>query len=72
MAYDEGRLKKAFQDMEEHIRKLEDEGRDLHVNQLTSRSNMTQLEEECNCLKQQLKTTQNELNNQKANYNQLK
>ncbi|CAH1970630.1 unnamed protein product [Acanthoscelides obtectus] len=70
--FDQERMKKAFQDMEEHIRKLEDERRDLVVNQLTSRTNLTHLEEECNTLRDKLRATQNELNSQKASYDQLK
>lgn len=58
--------------MEEHIRKLENERRDLIVNQCSERSNMSQLEEECHTLKEKLRAAQNELNGQKANYNQLK
>lgn len=58
--------------MEEHIRKLENERRDLVVSQCTDRSNMSQLEEECHTLKEKLRVVQTELNNQKVNYNQLK
>lgn len=65
-------MKKAFQDMEEHIRKLENERRDLVVSQCTDRSNLSQLEEECHLLKEKLRVAQTELNSQKANYNQLK
>ncbi|CAG9823230.1 unnamed protein product [Phaedon cochleariae] len=70
--FDQERMKKAFQEMEGHILKLENERRDLVVSQCTSRSNVTQLEEDCNLLREQLRSTKNELNNQKANYNQLK
>lgn len=70
--FDQERMKKAFQDMEEHIRKLENERRDLVVSQCTDRSNMTQLEEECHLLKEKLRAAQTELNNHKGNYNQLK
>lgn len=65
-------MKKAFQEMEEHIRKLEDERRDLVIGQNTNRSNQAQLEEERDLLREQLRAVQTELNNQKANYNQLK
>lgn len=65
-------MKRAFQEMEEHIRKLENERRDMVINQTTSRSSQAQLEEDYNQLKEQLRATQAELNNQKANYNQLK
>lgn len=70
--FDQERMKKAFQDMEEHIRKLENERRELVVSQCTDRSNMSQLEEECQVLKEKIRVVQTELNNQKANYNQLK
>nr|CAI5863781.1 unnamed protein product [Callosobruchus analis] len=70
--FDQERMKKAFQDMEEHIRNLEDERRNMVVNQLTSRSNMTQLEEDCHMLKDKLRASQNELNTLKASYEQLK
>lgn len=72
MVFDQERMKRAFQEMEEHIRKLENERRDLVISQTTSRSNQAQVEEEYNQLKEQLRATQIELNNQKANYNQLK
>ncbi|XP_018573726.1 centrosomal protein of 135 kDa, partial [Anoplophora glabripennis] len=72
IVFDQERMKRAFQEMEEHIRKLENERRDLVISQTTSRSNQAQLEEEYNQLKEQLRATQIELNNQKANYNQLK
>lgn len=70
--FDQDRMTKAFQDMEEHIRKLENERRDLVVSQCTDRSNLSQLEEECHLLKEKLRAVQTELNSQKANYNQLK
>lgn len=70
--FDQERMKKAFQDMEEHIRKLENERRELVVSQCTDRSNMSQMEEECHLLREKLRVAQTELNNQKANYNQLK
>ncbi|KAG5872211.1 hypothetical protein JTB14_029820 [Gonioctena quinquepunctata] len=70
--FDQERMKKAFQDMEEHIRKLENERRDLVVGQVTTRSNVSQLEEELNMAKDQLRSTQSELNTHKANYSQLK
>ncbi|KAJ8963924.1 hypothetical protein NQ314_005252 [Rhamnusium bicolor] len=70
--FDQERMKKAFQEMEEHIRTLEDERRELVLYQCTNRSTVTQLEEEFNLMKEQLKATQNELNNQRASYNQLK
>nr|CAH7765422.1 unnamed protein product [Callosobruchus chinensis] len=66
------KIQKAFQDMEEHIRNLEDERRNMVVNQLSSRTHMTQLEEDCHVLKDKLRSTQNELNTQKASYEQLK
>lgn len=72
LANDKDRIKKAFQDMEGHIRKLEDERRELVVTQNSSRTNMSQLEDECNHLKTQLRATQAELNNVKANYAELK
>ncbi|KAJ8919321.1 hypothetical protein NQ315_003905 [Exocentrus adspersus] len=70
--FNEERMKQAFKEMESHIKKLEDERRELVIGQTTSRSNIVQLEEECVIVKEQLKATQIELNNQKANYNQLK
>ncbi|XP_074038478.1 centrosomal protein 135kDa isoform X2 [Leptinotarsa decemlineata] len=70
--FDQDRMKKAFREMEEHIRVLENERRDLVVGQTTSRSNVTQLEEERSQIKEQLRVTVNELNTLKANYNQLK
>ncbi|XP_060532572.1 centrosomal protein of 135 kDa isoform X2 [Cylas formicarius] len=70
--FNEERMKIAFQDMEEHIRKLENERRDLVQTDVTQRSNLTQLEENYKVIKEQLRTTQSELNNQRANYTQLK
>ncbi|KAL1505790.1 hypothetical protein ABEB36_005270 [Hypothenemus hampei] len=70
--FNEERMKKAFKDMEEHIRKLEDERRDLVKTEVTQRSNISQLEDEYKNIKDQLKRTQIELNSQRANYNQLK
>lgn len=70
--FDQDRMKKAFQEMEQHIRKLEDERRELVIGQCTSRSNVTHMEEECNILREQLKATQTELNTVRGSYNQLK
>lgn len=58
--------------MEEHIRKLEDERRDLVKAEVTQRSNISHLEDDYRNVKDQLKQTQSELNNLRANYNQLK
>lgn len=58
--------------MEEHIRKLEDERRDLVKTEVTQRSNISHLEDDYRNVKDQLKQTQSELNNLRANYNQLK
>ncbi|KAJ8984602.1 hypothetical protein NQ317_006064 [Molorchus minor] len=69
---DQDRIKKAFKEMEEHIRKLEDERRELVVSQSSHRSNANQLEEENALLKEQLKAVQNDLNVSKASYAQLK
>ncbi|XP_028141576.1 centrosomal protein of 135 kDa isoform X2 [Diabrotica virgifera virgifera] len=70
--FNEERMKRAFQEMEEHITKLENERRDLVISQNTNRSNITQLEDECQILKEKLKLAQNEANSHKANYEQLK
>ncbi|ENN78929.1 hypothetical protein YQE_04606, partial [Dendroctonus ponderosae] len=70
--FNEERMKKAFKDMEEHIRKLEDERRDLVKTELTHRSNMSHLEDDYRSALDQLQKTQQELNAQRANYAQLK
>ncbi|XP_072382397.1 uncharacterized protein Cep135 isoform X1 [Diabrotica undecimpunctata] len=70
--FNEERMKRAFQEMEEHITKLENERRDLVISQNTNRSNITHLEDECQILKEKLKLAQNEANTHKANYEQLK
>ncbi|XP_076257310.1 centrosomal protein 135kDa isoform X2 [Rhynchophorus ferrugineus] len=70
--FNEDRMKKAFQDMEEHIRRLEDERRDLVKAEVTQRSNISHLEEDYKAAKEQLRQTQMELSGLRTNYNQLK
>ncbi|CAG9864322.1 unnamed protein product [Phyllotreta striolata] len=70
--FNEERMKKAFQEMEEHIGKLENERRDLVISQGTNRSNLSHLEDECRILREKLQAAQKEANNQKINYEQLK
>lgn len=69
---DQDRLKRAFAELEDHCQKLESERRELLQSQNTRRSTISQLEDQYDILKEQLRTTQTELNNQKSNYNQLK
>ncbi|CAH1098756.1 unnamed protein product [Psylliodes chrysocephalus] len=70
--FNEERMKKAFQEMEEHITRLENERRDLVISQGTNRSNVSHLEDECRILREKLQIAQKEANTQKANYEQLK
>ncbi|XP_066149970.1 centrosomal protein of 135 kDa isoform X2 [Euwallacea fornicatus] len=70
--FNEERIKRAFKEMQEHIQKLEDERRDLVKADLTQRSNISELENHYRSVKDQHKQTQMELNNLRANYNQLK
>lgn len=66
------RVKKAFQEMENHIKMLEDERRDLVIAQGTQRSSISQLEDSHKTLKEKLRASEDELRITKANYNQLK
>ncbi|XP_049825756.1 centrosomal protein of 135 kDa isoform X3 [Aethina tumida] len=66
------RVKKAFQEMENHIKMLEDERRDLVIAQGTQRSSISQLEDNHKTLKEKLRASEDELRVTKANYNQLK
>ncbi|XP_050293556.1 early endosome antigen 1-like isoform X3 [Anthonomus grandis grandis] len=70
--YQEDKAKEAFKELEDHIRKLEDERRDLVKMELTHRTNISHLEEDYKNAKEQLRQSQNELMLLKTNYNQLK
>ncbi|CAG9764418.1 unnamed protein product [Ceutorhynchus assimilis] len=70
--FNEEKVKSAFKEMEEHIRKLEDERRDLVKGEITQRSNISHLEDNYRRVQEQLKQTQAELNCQRASYEQLK
>ncbi|XP_030747273.1 centrosomal protein of 135 kDa-like isoform X2 [Sitophilus oryzae] len=70
--FNEERMKKAFQEMEAHIRKLEDERRELVKGELTQRSSISHLEDEYKSVKEQLRQAQMELSTLRASYNQLK
>ena len=57
---------------EEQIHKLEQERRELAQNQGSRRATIDTLQEQCDTLKDQLRMAQNELNQQRALYAQLK
>lgn len=67
-----GRLQQTLADNETVIRKLEHERRDLMQNQGTRRATISGLEEQSESLRNQLRSTQNDLDNQKVLYTQLK
>ncbi|XP_063915834.1 centrosomal protein of 135 kDa isoform X2 [Zophobas morio] len=69
---DQERLQRRLLEAEEQIHKLEQERRELAQNQGSRRATIDTLQEQCDTLKDQLRMAQNELNQQRALYAQLK
>lgn len=66
------KLQQILLEKEEQVRKLEQERRELIQGQGSKKAAMETLQEQCDVLKDQLRSTQTELNQQKAQYSQLK
>lgn len=71
-ATDHARMQRSLEECEEQIRKLEQERRDLMHTQGSRRATISNLEEQCEQLREQLRICQADFNHQKALYNQLK
>lgn len=66
------KLTKCLKECEDQVRKLEQERRDFNHNHGSNRTAISTLSDQCDYLKEQLRVTQNELNQQRALYSQLK
>lgn len=69
---DQERLQKRLKEAEEQIYKLEQERREFVQSQGSRRATIDNLQGECDVLKEQLRSAQNELSQQRALYSQLK
>lgn len=65
-------LQKILMETEEQVKRLEQDRRELIQGQGSKKAAMETLEEQCSILKDQLRSTQTELNQHKAQYSQLK
>ena len=66
------RLERIIRENEDRIRRLEAERRDLISSQSSQRFTLTNLEEQCDVYKENIRKAHGELAQMKANYNQLK
>lgn len=66
------RLEKTIAEADEHIKRLEQERRELTQTQGSRRAAISALEEKCETLQNHLRTANTDLNKQKIMYGQIK